>query len=95
MAGGDQQLKLKCSVCCTGAKLDVTVTRKQFEAACEDLFTLCIDTAKAVLECVSGCVMFVTSVCNRGCETVCMLPIAKFSTRHCTPCVKLAFEAWR
>ena len=35
----------------SGAKLDVTVTRKQFEAACEDLFTLCIDTAKAVLEC--------------------------------------------
>ena len=36
-----------------GAKLDVTVTRKQFESACEDLFTLCIDTAKAVLECAS------------------------------------------
>jgi molecular chaperone DnaK (HSP70) len=33
-----------------GAKLDVTVTREQFESACEDLFTLCIDTAKAVLE---------------------------------------------
>ena len=38
-------------MCRAGAKLDVTVTRKQFEAACEDLFTLCIDTAKAVLEC--------------------------------------------